>query len=144
MISAVLAGQPMTGSQYREFISTVDGRKLLHSIVDPELTKAAKERLDQFGGGSVAWSLDSMEAAVRSAGAADVGDVVSHDRWRLNADRALAQLSTIDLEAAREIGDQARDDGMSVLLRTGAVSLAGLLAVVLSVVVSLLIGRGIA
>ncbi|MEU6339772.1 ATP-binding protein [Streptomyces sp. NPDC046977] len=143
MISAVLAGQPMSVSQYREFVSTVDGRKLLHSIVDPELSKSAKERLDQFGGGSVAWSLDSMESAVRSAGAADVGSVVSHD-WRLNADRALAQLSTINLEAAREIGDQAREDGMGVLLRTGAVSLAGLLAVVLTVVVSLLIGRSIA
>lgn len=143
MISAVLAGQPMTISQYREFISTVDGRKLLYSIVDPELSKAAKERLDQFGGGSVAWSLDSIETAVRSAGAEGVGGVVLR-AWRLNADRALSQLSIINLEAAREIGDQARDDGMSVLLRTGAVSLAGLLAVALTVVVSLLIGRGIA
>ncbi|MFD3453090.1 nitrate- and nitrite sensing domain-containing protein [Streptomyces sp. NPDC058691] len=144
MISAVLAGQSMTVSQYRDFISTVDGRKLLHSIVDPELAKSAKERLDQFDGGSVAWSLDSMETAVRSAGAADVGNVVSYERWRSNADSALAVLSTINLEAARDIGTQARDDGMSVLLRTGAVSLAGLLAVVLSLTVSLLIGRGIA
>ncbi|MDX2852038.1 nitrate- and nitrite sensing domain-containing protein [Actinacidiphila glaucinigra] len=144
MLTAAQVGPPMTASQYREFIGTIDGRKLLHSIVDPELTKAAKESLDEFDGGSVAWSLDSMETAARSAGAKDVGLVVSRDRWRQNADRALTALSDINVAAAGEVGEQARGDGMDVLVRTGAVSLAGLFLVVLSVVISLLIGRGIA
>ncbi|MDX3235518.1 nitrate- and nitrite sensing domain-containing protein [Streptomyces sp. ME03-5709C] len=144
MLTAAQVGPAMTAGQYREFIGTIDGRKLLHSIIDPELPKAAKESLDEFEGGSVAWTLDSMETSARSAGAGDVGLVVSRDRWRQNADRALTELGDINLAAAREVGEQAHDDGMAVLVRTGAVSLAGLFLVVLSVVVSLLIGRGIA
>ncbi|WP_431949410.1 sensor histidine kinase [Actinacidiphila sp. bgisy167] len=144
MLTAAQVGPPMTPVQYREFVGTIDGRKLLHAIVDPELTKAAKESLDEFAGGSVAWTLDSMESTARAAEIGDVGLGISRDRWRQNADRALTELGDINLAAAREVGEQAHDDGMGVLVRTGAVSCAGLFFVVLSLVVSLLIGRNIA
>ncbi|MEV4558667.1 nitrate- and nitrite sensing domain-containing protein [Kitasatospora sp. NPDC049285] len=63
------------------------------------------------------------------------------DPWGENADKVLADISDLNGRLAASIGDQARSYAVNSLLRGGIAGLAGLAAVVLSVIISYRIGR---
>ncbi|GAA4871740.1 sensor histidine kinase [Kitasatospora terrestris] len=66
------------------------------------------------------------------------------DPWRETADKVLADLSDLNTRLAAGIGDQARSYAVNSLVRGGVAGTVGLLAVVLSVMISYRIGRGLA
>ncbi|MFJ5921655.1 nitrate- and nitrite sensing domain-containing protein [Kitasatospora sp. NPDC092948] len=63
------------------------------------------------------------------------------DSWGENSDKVLADLDAINTRLAAKIGDQAHAYAVNSLLRGGVAGLVGLVAVVLSVLVSYRIGR---
>ncbi len=144
MVTGARAAGGMTDGQYRDFIGTMDGRKLLHQIYAPELPPDEGSRLDDFEDGNATWSLNSMEEAARTSNAMTATDDVPAGVWRRTADTALDELAAIDSEAAQQVTEQAHGTGMSVLVQAAAVSFAGLALVVASLLISLRISRRIA
>ncbi|BAJ32043.1 MULTISPECIES: nitrate- and nitrite sensing domain-containing protein [Kitasatospora] len=63
------------------------------------------------------------------------------DAWGETADKVLADIDAINSRLAGDIGDQARDNAISALVRGGTAGLIGLAAVILSVVISYRTGR---
>ncbi|WP_052509320.1 nitrate- and nitrite sensing domain-containing protein [Kitasatospora griseola] len=63
------------------------------------------------------------------------------DSWGDNADKVLEDLDAINTRLAAKIGDQAHAYAVNSLLRGGIAGLVGLIAVVLSILVSYRIGR---
>ncbi|MEU1626554.1 ATP-binding protein [Streptomyces sp. NPDC020096] len=144
MVTGGRAATGMTDGQYRDLIGTIDGRKLLHQIYAPELPAADSAKLREFENGSVGWSLNSLEESARTATPLTAATEFGAQQWRQTADGALAQLETIDDDAARHVGEEAHAQGMTVLAKAAAVSLAGLAAVIGSLLISLRISRQIA
>ncbi len=144
MVAGGRAANGMTDGQYRDLIGTIDGRKLLHEIYAPELPPADSAKLQEFENGSVGWSLYSLEESARTATPLTVATGFGVQQWRRTTDAALAQLETIDDQAARHVGEEAHTQGMTVLAKAAGVSLAGLGAVVGSLLISLRISRHVA
>jgi signal transduction histidine kinase len=144
MVAGGRAANGMTEGQYRDLIGTIDGRQLLHEIYAPELPRADSAKLQEFENGSVGWSLYSLEESARTAPPLTVATGFGVQQWRQTANAALAQLETIDDQAARHVGDEAHTQGMTVLAKAAGVSLAGLGAVIGSLLISLRISRQIA
>ncbi|MBY8884553.1 nitrate- and nitrite sensing domain-containing protein [Streptomyces sp. PTM05] len=144
MVTGALAAGGMTDAQYRDFIGTIDGRKLLYDIYAPELPTVDATRLTAFENGGTGRGLASLEEAARASAAADVDRRLPEGSWRPTVDAALRRLGSIDVSASRYIGGQAHETGTRVLLKAAGLSLAGLLAVVVSLIVSLRISRRIA
>ncbi|MEU6174739.1 nitrate- and nitrite sensing domain-containing protein [Streptantibioticus parmotrematis] len=144
MVTGARAAGGMTDAQYRDFIGTIDGRKLLYDIYAPELPAADATRLTAFENGGTGRDLASLEEAARASAAADVDRRLPEGSWRPTVDAALRRLGSIDVSASRYIGGQAHETGVRVLLKAAGLSLAGLLAVVVSLIVSLRISRRIA
>ncbi|AEW93249.1 MULTISPECIES: nitrate- and nitrite sensing domain-containing protein [Streptomycetaceae] len=134
----------MTDGQFRDFLGTVDGRRLLHHVYQAELPASEATRLDRFETGDIGSTLFTMEETARSSSPLTAAAGLPADEWRHTADAALDQLGTIDTDAARDVGRTAHDTGMSVLVRAAGVSLLGLLAVIASLLISLRISRRIA
>ncbi|PWI41860.1 nitrate- and nitrite sensing domain-containing protein [Streptomyces sp. ICBB 8177] len=141
MVTGARAAGGMTDAQYRDFIGIIDGRKLLYDIYAPELPAADAAQLAAFENGAAGRGLASLEEAARASAAADVDRQLPEAAWRPTADAALRRLGSIDVSASRSIGGQAHETGMRVLLKAAGLSLAGLLAVVASLIVSLRISR---
>lgn len=134
----------MTDGQYRDFLGTVDGRRLLHEIYEPELPATDAADLDRFENGSTGWALYAMEETARTSTPLTATAGVRAGVWRRTVDTALDQLSAVNAGAAQHVGEQARATGMSVLLRAAVVSVAGLFAVLAALLISLRISRRIA
>jgi anti-sigma regulatory factor (Ser/Thr protein kinase) len=131
----------MTGSAFRDFTSLISGRRLLQDAYGADLPAGAEARLEAFENGKLGGALRSSELLSISSAPRDAPFALQESLWRQSVDDALDELDAIDVTAADEIGTEARDTGYDVLLRTGAVSLAGLVLVILSMVVSLRLGR---
>ena len=134
----------MTDGQYRDLIGTIDGRQLLHEIYEPELPVADAVKLEDFENGSVGWSLFALEEAARAATAPTATEALPAGMWQRTVDAALSELGSIDQDAEANVDAQAHATGMRVLGKSGAVLLAGLLAMLASLFISLRIGRRIA
>ncbi len=134
----------MTDGQYRDLIGVIDGRQLLHQIYEPELPDTDATKLENFEDGSVGWSLFALEEAARAAEPLTAADALPAATWQKTVDIALAQLSSIDSDASQRVDEQAHSSGMDVLNKAALVLLAGLVAVIGSLFISLRIGRRIA
>ncbi|GAA0689666.1 nitrate- and nitrite sensing domain-containing protein [Kitasatospora atroaurantiaca] len=69
---------------------------------------------------------------------------ISENTWRDAADRALNDLADLNTRLAETIGARAKSYAVNQLVRGGIAGLIGLVAVVLSIVISYRIGRGLA
>jgi hypothetical protein len=137
-------GDGMSDPQYNELIGDIDGRELIDNVYAPELPPSDARKLQDFENGNVGWSLLSQETSARAASALTVQEAIPADQWRQNVEVALRQLAAIDQDAALQVDEAAHTSGMSVLNKAAVALLIGLLAVVISLIVSVRIGRRIA
>ena len=138
------AAHGMTDGQYRDLIGTIDGRQLLHGIYDPDLPPTDATQLENFEDGQTGWSLLALEDDARAATAMTTADALPEKTWQPTVNAALAQLADIDGDASYRVDQEAHSAGMDVLRKAALVLLAGLLAVIGSLVISVRIGRRIA
>jgi signal transduction histidine kinase len=144
---ALMAGARASGSfdqaQFQEFLTASAGEQLLYQVHEAQLPAAEAQLYQQFTGGTEYVALTDLENRVSDLGeTASVRDI-SAVTWQTTLNTSLQDLSTIDVQAAALAGAEARSYALGVISQQGIVGAVGLLAVMLSLLVSLRIGRGL-
>ncbi|MFJ2862226.1 nitrate- and nitrite sensing domain-containing protein [Kitasatospora sp. NPDC087314] len=134
-----------TAEQYQVALDALHNQQALFTVYIAELEPADQADYAALRGGE-AWSaLARAEADFVGAGGPDrVAQAINGDSWRETADRALGDLTAINSRIANGIGERERSAAIGALWRGGIAGVIGLIAVVLSVMISFRIGRGLA
>ena len=144
---ALMYGARATGffssGEYQQFLTVSDGERLLFQVHVPQLPDQEQTLFQDFTTGEIYTRLNSLEAAVSTLDAEQAPKLIDGAAWVATYGTALGQLSQIDTQSATLAGNRARSYAMGVIWRAVAVGLIGLLAVVLTLVLSLRIGRGL-
>ncbi|WP_052707795.1 sensor histidine kinase, partial [Streptomyces rubellomurinus] len=134
-----------TAEQYQVALDALHNQQALFTVYIAELDPADQSDYIALRG-SDAWSaLTRAEADFVGAGGPDrVAQALAGGTWRETADRSLADLAAINGRIATGLDDRGHSAAVSALLRAGIAGAVGLVAVVLSVLISFRIGRGLA
>ncbi|MFE0464918.1 nitrate- and nitrite sensing domain-containing protein, partial [Kitasatospora sp. NPDC058965] len=143
-MEGVLAADDPGVQQYQAVLDPMHHQQALFSVYIGELDDA--DQIDYRAlQTSDEWStVSTLEREYQAAEEpADVLHSVSEARWHNNTDRLLDNLAAENTKLAGELGDRARSYAMGLLWRGLTAGVVGLVAIVLSVVISLRIGRGL-
>ncbi|AEW93110.1 large secreted protein [Streptantibioticus cattleyicolor NRRL 8057 = DSM 46488] len=149
--SAGLAAGRLTHAQQLQFADAVAQRRLLFDTY-PQLLPASDSRLfDDYWNSATGRALRSAEDRIVGAdvdahpepGSSD-GLVVSAGDWQATAGSVLGDLASLDRQAAENYKGRVTPFAVGVLVKAGVAGGFGLLAVLVSVVVSLRTGRSLA
>ncbi|MGW4897944.1 sensor histidine kinase, partial [Kitasatospora sp. NPDC004240] len=135
----------VTSEQYQVALDALHNQQALFTVYIAELDPVDQSEYVSLRGGEAWAALARAEADFVGAGGPDrVAQAINGDSWRETADRALGDLAAINNRLAHAIGDRSRSYAIGLLWRGGIAGVIGLVAVVLSVVISYRIGRGLA
>jgi signal transduction histidine kinase len=139
--SARAAGR-MTTAQYQEFTGAVFGRQILVDAAVPDLRPVDGAAYRAVQRSPEAATLLAVEKAVRTSGAGQ-GAVraASADQWSRTAGDLEHRYAAVETAAGAGAGADASPYRLGVLTTNGAAVLFGLLAVLLSLLISVRIGR---
>ncbi|MER6419319.1 nitrate- and nitrite sensing domain-containing protein [Streptomyces sp. NPDC001137] len=137
--SSLLVGT-LTRQEVREVSDLVAQRTQLYDISLPVLPSAESERYDRFWKNAATAPLRSAEKSVIDSGAGTPRSV-SAKSWDADADSVLTALATLDDQAGDRLQDRVQPVAMNVIVKAAVAGVLGLVAVVLSLVVSARIGR---
>ncbi|MFJ3789924.1 nitrate- and nitrite sensing domain-containing protein [Kitasatospora sp. NPDC090091] len=137
-------GKP-TAEQYQVALDALHNQQALFTVYVAELEPVDQADYIALRGGEAWAALARAEADFVGAGGPDrVVQAINGDSWRETADRALGDLAAINSRLAGTIGDREHSYAIGLLWRGGIAGAIGLVAVVLSVLISYRIGRGLA
>ncbi|MER7752211.1 nitrate- and nitrite sensing domain-containing protein [Kitasatospora sp. NPDC097643] len=134
-----------TAEQYQVALDALHNQQALFTVYIAELEPADQSDYIALRGGEAWAALARAEADFVGAGGPErVTQAINGDAWRETADRALGDLTAINSRIATGIGDRERSAALGLLWRGGIAGAIGLVAVILSVLISYRIGRGLA
>ncbi|MFJ6620624.1 nitrate- and nitrite sensing domain-containing protein [Kitasatospora sp. NPDC091335] len=134
-----------TAEQYQVALDALHNQQALYTVYIAELEPADQSDYVALRGGEAWGALARAEADFVGAGGPDrVVQALNSDSWRETADRALGDLASINSRIAAGLDERARSGAIGLLWRGGIAGAVGLVAVVLSVMISFRIGRGLA
>ncbi|MFI9326845.1 nitrate- and nitrite sensing domain-containing protein [Kitasatospora sp. NPDC052868] len=134
-----------TAEQFQVALDALHNQQALFTVYVIELDPADQADYIALRGGEAWAALARAEADFVGAGGPErVVQAINGDAWRDTADRALGDLAAINTRLAAAIADRERSYAINLLWRGGIAGAIGLVAVVLSVVISYRIGRGLA
>ncbi|MFJ4186967.1 nitrate- and nitrite sensing domain-containing protein [Kitasatospora sp. NPDC089509] len=134
-----------TGEQYQTALDALHNQQALFTVYIAELEPADQSDYLALRGGEAWGALARAEADFVGAGGPDrVVQALNGDDWRQTADRSLGDLSAINSRIGAGLDDRGRSAAVTALWRGGIAGAVGLVAVVLSVLISFRIGRGLA
>ncbi|GAA2410852.1 hypothetical protein GCM10010420_44620 [Streptomyces glaucosporus] len=142
MAAAFTAGR-MTEGELRAFSDRVAERELTYRIHLPMLPAEDRERYEEFWSGADGRALRAAEDRIIGAGARGAVDVLGADRWRTAAGGVLEELQRLDEESEARHRQRVEPEAESVLMRAGIAGILGFAAVLVSVIVSFRVGRGL-
>ncbi|MBD0669357.1 nitrate- and nitrite sensing domain-containing protein, partial [Streptomyces sp. CBMA156] len=134
-----------TAEQYQVALDALHNQQALFTVYIAELEPDDQSDYVALRGGEAWGALARAEADFVGAGGPDrVVQALNSDSWRETADRALGDLASINSRIAAGLDERARSGAIGLLWRGGIAGAVGLVAVVLSVMISFRIGRGLA
>ena len=134
-----------TPEQYQTALDALHDQQALYTVYIAELEPADQADYIALRGGEAWAALARAEADFVGAGGPErVVQALNADNWRQTADRSLGDLSSINSRIAAGLDDRGRSAAIAALWRGGIAGAIGLVAVVLSVLISFRIGRGLA
>ncbi|MFH9348783.1 nitrate- and nitrite sensing domain-containing protein [Kitasatospora sp. NPDC017646] len=134
-----------TPEQYQAALDALHNQQALFTVYIAELEPADQADYIALRGGEAWAALARAEADFVGAGGPDrVVQALNADNWRETADRSLGDLSSINSRIGAGLDDRGRSAAIAALWRGGIAGAIGLVAVVLSVLISFRIGRGLA
>jgi len=144
---ALMAGARAYGSfnqaEFQEFLTAASGEQLLYQVHQAQLPAAEARLFEQFTGGTEYIALTNLEDRAADLGETGAPRDISAATWQSTLDTTLQQLSTIDARAAAQSQAEARSYALDVISRQGIVGAVGLFALLLSLLVSIRIGRSL-
>ncbi|MFD8751814.1 nitrate- and nitrite sensing domain-containing protein [Kitasatospora sp. NPDC059577] len=134
-----------TAEQYQVALDALHNQQALYTVYVAELEPADQSDYIALRSGEAWGALARAEADFVGAGGPDrVVQALNGDSWRETADRALGDLASINSRIAAGLDDRTRSAAIGMLWRGGIAGAIGLVAVVLSILISFRIGRGLA
>ncbi|MFC5661156.1 nitrate- and nitrite sensing domain-containing protein, partial [Streptomyces nogalater] len=139
--SSLVVGR-LTRDETREISDLVAQRTLLYDISLPLLPAAERARYERFWKNATTAPLRGAE---RTVVAMDSGTPrgVTAESWDSAAATALDELGTLDDQASDRYQDRMRPVAVGVIAKAAVVGLLGLIALLVSVVLSIRIGRAL-
>ncbi|MBT2900743.1 nitrate- and nitrite sensing domain-containing protein [Streptomyces sp. McG3] len=138
--SGLIAGR-FTTSELRQISGLVAQRELLYEVSLDNLPAAERRRVEQFWGSPDTEPLRTAEDALIAAGPTKRPGAVDADRWEESAVTVLDRLAGDATEMGNRFQDRAEPAGYRVLAKAGIAGVLGFLALIVSVFVSVRIGR---
>ena len=142
---ALMYGARATGSfgtlDYQAFLASSQGEQLLFQTHEGQLPAQEAALYQNFTNGPVYGELGSLETAVSNLGQPFAAQRIDGAQWQSTLDQALTQLGAIDSQAVTLAGGRAKSLATGVIWQDAGVGAVGLIAVLVSVMLSLSIGR---
>ncbi|MFF2719454.1 nitrate- and nitrite sensing domain-containing protein [Streptomyces sp. NPDC058011] len=138
--SSLIAGR-FTTAELRQISGLVAQRELLYEISLENLPAAERRRVDQFWSSPDAEPLRTAEDTLIAAGPTKGEGAVDTERWQQAAPPVLDRLADDSTEMADRFQDRAEPAGYRVLAQAGIAGVLGFLALIVSIFVSVRIGR---
>ncbi|MFI1189447.1 nitrate- and nitrite sensing domain-containing protein [Streptomyces californicus] len=138
--SGLIAGR-FTTPELRHMSGLVAQRELLYEVSLESLPTEERRRVEQFWGSPDTEPLRTAEDALISAGPTTRPEVVDAARWEKAAGPVLDRLGSDAAEMGDRFQERAAPVGQRVLVQAGIAGVLGFLALIVSVFVSVRIGR---
>lgn len=138
--SALVVGR-LDAPELRQISDLVANRKLLVEINSEALPGAERRRVEQFWASPESEPLRTAENKIVAAGPTDDPHAVDAERWQEVAPPVLDRLASDSTEMNNRFQDRGKPAGYSVLIKAGVAGVLGFLALLVSVFVSVRIGR---
>jgi nitrate/nitrite sensing protein/histidine kinase/DNA gyrase B/HSP90-like ATPase len=139
--SALVVGR-LTPDETREISDLAAQRTLLYDISLPLLPASERDRYDRFWKDAATAPVRVAEEAVIGSGPGTVNEV-SAKSWDAAAGTVLEELRTLDDQADDRYQDRTHPVAVSVIVQAAVAGLLGLVALIVSLVLSVRIGRGL-
>jgi signal transduction histidine kinase len=128
---------------YQAVIDPMHDQQALYDIYVNELDQPDLDYYQSLRSGDNWLTLDLDEREFQSADPAQVGHFLSESRWSGTVTPLLSSLYDENTKLAASLGQQASSYAMGLLWRGVIAGAAGLLAIVITLLISLRIGRGL-
>ncbi|MFF2702914.1 nitrate- and nitrite sensing domain-containing protein [Streptomyces cyaneofuscatus] len=138
--SSLIAGR-FTTAELRQISGLVAQRELLYEVSLENLPAAERRRVQQFWSSPDAEPLRTAEDTLIAAGPTKRPGAVDTERWQAAAVPVLDRLAGDSTEMGNRFQDRAEPAGYRVLAQAGIAGVLGFLALIISVFVSVRIGR---
>ncbi|MFC9863732.1 MULTISPECIES: sensor histidine kinase [unclassified Streptomyces] len=138
--SGLIAGH-LTAPDLRAISDLVANRKLLYETNLELLPESERRRVEQYWGSPDTEPLRTAESTLIDAGPAKEPGTVDAERWQEVAPPVLDRLANDSTEMTNRFQDRAEPAGYRVLIQAGVAGVLGFLALLVSVFVSVRIGR---
>ncbi|MFD7868048.1 nitrate- and nitrite sensing domain-containing protein [Streptomyces sp. NPDC059783] len=140
--SGLLAGR-FTAAELRRISDLVANRKLLYEVSLQVLPASERDRVQQYWSGPDSEPLRTAEEKLLAQGPTENSRAVDAARWQEVAPPVLDRLANDSTEMNNRFQDRGRPAGYGVLIKAGIAGVLGFLALLVSVFVSVRIGREI-
>ncbi|MEU0370372.1 nitrate- and nitrite sensing domain-containing protein [Streptomyces sp. NPDC006283] len=142
-VAGARAAGALTDRQYDALTATVEDRRVFHRTYVPDLPDDSRRLFTDFERGNEYRALTVGEDALLRAGADRAVEAMAADSWRTTTDRAVERYMLLCTEAALNAADRGRAYAYREMVKTAGVGLVGLVAVGLSIRLSMVSGRRI-
>ncbi|MGW7369519.1 nitrate- and nitrite sensing domain-containing protein, partial [Streptomyces sp. NPDC054841] len=143
LVAGARAAGSLTDSQYDTLTATIEDRRVFHRTYVPDLPADSQKLFTDFRRGAEYRALASGEDALLRAGAAGAGQAMAAESWRTTTDRAVKRYMLLCTESARNAAERGRAFAYREMVKAAVVGVVGLVAVGLSVWLSVSAGRRI-
>ncbi|MFB9553342.1 sensor histidine kinase [Streptomyces roseoviridis] len=140
VVSALLA-ERVTTQEIRAITDLVAARKVFYEANLEILPGSERQRFEKYWTGPETAPLRKAEESLITAGPTDSPRTVTAERWQEHATPVLDDLARENTAAGDRYQDRVQPAAYSVLLKAGVAGVLGFVALLVSVVVSVRIGR---
>ncbi|MFF8603378.1 nitrate- and nitrite sensing domain-containing protein [Streptomyces sp. NPDC015232] len=141
VVTSALIAERVTGEEARLVTDLVAGRKLLYEANLEILPGSERDRFETYWTGADTAPLRRSEEAFITEGATDRPHSVTAERWQEQAGPVLDALARDNTAAGDRYQARVQPAAYSVLLKAGVAGVLGFVALLVSVIVSVRIGR---
>lgn len=140
--SALVVGR-LRREETREVSDLVAQREVIYEVSLAQLPTAERQRYESFWKNATTATLRTAEQAVIGGTSGDLPRGVSARNWDTAAGNVLAELGALDEQANDRYQDRVRPVAIEVIVKAVVAGVFGLIALLVSLVLSVRIGRGL-
>ncbi|MFJ4780095.1 nitrate- and nitrite sensing domain-containing protein [Streptomyces sp. NPDC088762] len=141
VIASALAARNSTAADIRHVSDLVANRKLLYEFNLAILPAAERERFEQYWGGVDTKALRDAEERFLTAGAVRNPRGITAAQWDEAATKVLDDLATMGTDAGNRYQKRVEPVAMDVLVQAAVAGILGFIALIVSLILSVRIGR---
>ncbi|MFD7690393.1 nitrate- and nitrite sensing domain-containing protein [Streptomyces sp. NPDC059781] len=139
--SALIVGE-LSRAEVRDISDLVAQRTLMYDAGLPQLPASERDRYETFWKNAASAPLRVGEEAAVSSGAGEPRGITAKS-WDIAAGNVLSELGTLNDQAADRYQDRVRPVAMGVITQAVIAGVLGLIALLVSLVLSVRVGRGL-